>query len=223
MLNRAIAEKGKARLLMSTGASQFDTIEALRDADVEWDKVEMFHLDEYIGLPETHPASFRKYLKERFLSYVDIRKAHLVNPDNGVEPALELLTREVRAGEIDLGLIGIGENAHIAFNDPPADFETKEAFLVVNLDEACKKQQMREGWFATIEDVPKQAISMSVYQIMQCKTILSCVPYAAKADAVKKTLESDLTNQVPATMLKTHSNFHLFLDKDSAAKVADKI
>lgn len=193
VLNRAIAEKGKARLLMSTGASQFDTIEALRDADVEWDKVEMFHLDEYIGLPETHPASFRKYLKERFLSYVDIRKAHLVNPDNGVEPALELLTREVRAGEIDLGLIGIGENAHIAFNDPPADFETKEAFLVVNLDEACKKQQMREGWFATIEDVPKQAISMSVYQIMQCKTILSCVPYAAKADAVKKTLESDLT------------------------------
>ena len=166
-LNRAIAEKGKARLLMSTGASQFDTIEALRDADVEWDKVEMFHLDEYIGLPETHPASFRKYLKERFLSYVDIRKAHLVNPDNGVEPALELLTREVRAGEIDLGLIGIGENAHIAFNDPPADFETKEAFLVVNLDEACKKQQMREGWFATIEDVPKQAISMSVYQIIQ--------------------------------------------------------
>lgn len=120
-------------------------------------------------------------------------------------------------------MIGIGENAHIAFNDPPADFETKEAFLVVNLDEACKKQQMREGWFATIEDVPKQAISMSVYQIMQCKTILSCVPYAAKADAVKKTLESDLTNQVPATMLKTHSNFHLFLDKDSAAKVADKI
>ena len=223
VLNRAIAEKGKARLLMSTGASQFDTIEALRDADVEWDKVEMFHLDEYIGLPETHPASFRKYLKERFLSYVDIRKAHLVNPDNGVEPALELLTREVRAGEIDLGLIGIGENAHIAFNDPPADFETKEAFLVVNLDEACKKQQMREGWFATIEDVPKQAISMSVYQIMQCKTILSCVPYAAKADAVKKTLDSDLTNQVPATMLKTHSNFHLFLDKDSAAKVADKI
>ena len=174
VLNRAIAEKGKARLLMSTGASQFDTIEALRDADVEWDKVEMFHLDEYIGLPETHPASFRKYMKERFLSYVDIRKAHLVNPDNGVEPALELLTREVRAGEIDLGLIGIGENAHIAFNDPPADFETKEAFLVVNLDEACKKQQMREGWFATIEDVPKQAISMSVYQIMQCKTILSC-------------------------------------------------
>lgn len=223
ILNKAIAEKGKARILMSTGASQFDTIEALLNIDIDWSKVEMFHLDEYINLPETHPASFRKYLKERFLSHINIKKAHLVDPDNGAEEAIAQLTKDIRAEEIDLGLIGIGENAHIAFNDPPADFDAEEAFLVVNLDDDCKKQQMGEGWFATIDDVPKQAISMSVYQIMQCSTILSCVPYAAKADAVQKTLENDLTNMVPATMLKTHGDFHLFLDEDSAAKVRDML
>lgn len=218
ILNEAIKRKGSARLLMSTGASQFDTIDALLHVDVDWSRVEMFHLDEYIDLPETHPASFRKYLKERFLAHIHIKKAHLVDPDTDVKECIAQLTAAIKEDEIDLGLIGIGENAHIAFNDPPADFDTRESYLVVNLDDACKKQQMGEGWFATIGDVPKQAVSMSVYQIMQCKTILSCVPYAAKADAVKKTLENELTNLIPATMLKTHADFHLYLDKDSASK-----
>ena len=178
----------------------------------------MFHLDEYIDLPESHPASFRKYLKERFLNHINIKKAYLVSPDGDVKAHIAELTEAIRKEEIDLGLIGIGENAHIAFNDPPADFDTKEAYLIVNLDDDCKKQQMGEGWFATMDDVPNQAVSMSVYQIMQCKTILSCVPYAAKANAIQKTLENDLTNEIPATMLKTHPDFHLYLDKDSASK-----
>lgn len=218
VLNRAIEKKGSARILMSTGASQFDTIEALLDVNVDWSKVEMFHLDEYVGLPDTHPASFRKYLRERFLDHINIKKAYLVNPDNDVNSAIAQLTEDVRRAEIDLGLIGIGENAHIAFNDPPADFDTKEAYIVVDLNDTCKRQQIREGWFDTIDDVPKQAISMSVYQIMQCETILSCVPYAAKADAVQKTLENDLTCTIPATILKQHKDFHLYLDKDSASK-----
>jgi len=219
ILNKCISEKGSARLVLSTGASQFDTLKALVEENVDWSKVEMFHLDEYINLPETHPASFRKYLKERFVSKVNLKAAHFVNGEGDIEKNIQELTKELLREPIDLGLIGIGENAHIAFNDPPADFETREAYIIVNLDENCKKQQVREGWFPTIDDVPKQAISMSVYQIMQIKTIISCVPYKVKANAVKHTLENEVTNQVPATMLKTHKDVTLFLDEESASLV----
>jgi len=219
VLNKSISEKGSARLVLSTGASQFDTLKALVEERVDWSKVEMFHLDEYINLPDTHPASFRKYLKERFVSKVNLKAAHFVNWEGDVKKNIQELAGELLKEPIDLGLIGIGENAHIAFNDPPADFETKEAYIIVNLDENCKKQQVREGWFPTIDDVPKQAISMSVYQIMQIKTIVSCVPYKVKANAVKLTLESELTNQVPATMLKLHGDVTLFLDEESASMV----
>lgn len=217
IINEAIAHKGKARIILSTGASQFDTIKALIDTDIDWSKVEMFHLDEYIDLPESHPASFRKYLKERFLSKVNVMKAYLVNGEDDPQEVIASLTAKIRKEPVDLGLIGIGENAHIAFNDPPADFNTKEAFICVDLNETCKQQQVREGWFATVADVPKQAISMTVYQIMQCQHIVSCVPYAVKAKAIKDTLESPLTNMVPATMLKEHPDAIIFLDKDSAA------
>lgn len=220
VLDKVITKKGHARILLSTGASQFDTIEALLKTNVDWSKVEMFHLDEYIDLPEDHPASFRKYLKERFLNYINIGKANLVTPEGDVQEHIAQLQNTIREEEIDIGLIGIGENAHIAFNDPPADFDTKDAYIVVDLDEACKKQQMGEGWFATIDDVPNQAVSMSVSQIMRCKTILSCVPYAVKADAIQKTVENDVTNLIPATILKTHPDFHLYLDKDSASKIS---
>ena len=217
VLNKCIAEKGSARLLLSTGASQFDTIRALIHAKVDWSKVEMFHLDEYVGLPESHPASFRKYLKERFTSKVNLKNAYFVSGEGDVEKHIRELSEELRKHPIDLGLIGIGENAHIAFNDPPADFNTREPFIIVNLNDDCKKQQMGEGWFATIEDVPRQAVSMSVYQIMQCKTILSCVPYKVKANAIKLTLENGLTNQIPATMLKEHPDVTVYLDEDSAS------
>lgn len=219
ILNKAIAEKGKARVVLSTGASQFDTINALIKQDVDWSKVEMFHLDEYVNLPETHPASFRKYLRERFINQVNLQEAYLVNGEGDIQKNIKELTEELRKEPIDLGLIGIGENAHIAFNDPPADFDTREAYIVVNLEENCKKQQVGEGWFPTLEDVPKQAISMTVYQIMQCKVIVSCVPYKVKSNAVKLTLDNNLTNKVPSTMLKTHDNMMLFIDEDSASLV----
>ncbi len=220
VLKQAIAENGKARLLLSTGASQFDTVKHLVHQDVDWSKVEMFHLDEYVNLPETHAASFRKYLKERFASKVNLKKAVFVNGEGDLAENIRSLTKQIREAPIDLALIGIGENGHIAFNDPPADFETKEAYIVVNLDDKCKAQQVGEGWFPTINDVPKQAISMTVYQIMQSKTILSCVPYPVKANAIKDTLEKDVTNMIPATILKNHPDVNIFVDQDSASLVS---
>ncbi|MBE6541803.1 MAG: glucosamine-6-phosphate deaminase [Ruminococcaceae bacterium] len=216
MINEAIAEKGEARIVLSTGASQLTTLEPLIEMDVDWSKVVMFHLDEYVDLPETHIASFRKYLKERFIQKIPLKAAYLVD---GTREGIAALTENLRSAPIDVGLIGIGENAHIAFNDPPADFDTKEAYIVVDLNETCKKQQVGEGWFATIDDVPKQAVSMTVYQILQCKKIVSCVPYAVKADAVQKTLENDKTNLIPATIMKGHADFTLFVDEDSFSKV----
>ncbi len=220
-LKAIIAKKGYARIALSTGASQFDTIEALtKEEGIKWDCVEMFHLDEYVNLPITHPASFRKYLQERFVDKVGALKAvHFVD---GTPECIAKLTEEITKEPIDIGLIGIGENGHIAFNDPPADFNTKESYIVVNLNETCKKQQMGEGWFATMDDVPKQAVSMTAHQIMQCEKIVSCVPYAVKADAIEKTLHSEeVTNMVPATLLKTHPNFLLYIDAESAAGITN--
>ena len=219
ILKAKIEKNGSARIVLSTGASQFDTIEALvAIPDIKWECVEMFHLDEYVDLPVTHVASFRKYLQERFVDKVGTLKAvHFVD---GTREGIAALTEEIRRAPIDIGLIGIGENAHIAFNDPPADFDTKDAYIIINLNETCKRQQMGEGWFATIDDVPKQAVSMTPYQIMQCETIVSCVPYKVKAEAVKNTLfAKEVTNEIPATLLKTHPNFILYLDEDSASGI----
>ena len=216
LINEAIAKKGEARIILSTGASQLTTIEPLIERDIDWSKVTMFHLDEYVNLPETHIASFRKYLKERFIQKINLKAAHLVD---GTPEGIAALTAELRSAPIDVGLIGIGENAHIAFNDPPADFDTKEAYIVVNLNDTCKMQQVGEGWFATIDDVPKQAVSMTVHQILQCEQIVSCVPYAVKANAVRDTLENDKTNLIPATIMKGHDDFALFVDEDSFSKV----
>ncbi|MBR2471576.1 MAG: 6-phosphogluconolactonase [Clostridia bacterium] len=217
ILNDAIAKKGSARIVLSTGASQFDTIANLVKQDVDWSKVEMFHLDEYVDLPETHVASFRKYLKEKFVAHVPtLKAAHFVD---GTKEGIAELTKELRSAPIDVGLIGIGENAHIAFNDPPADFDTKEAYIIVNLNDTCKQQQVGEGWFATVDDVPKQAVSMTVHQILQCEKIVSCVPYKVKANAIKATLENDVTNTVPATIMKGHKDFVLYVDRDSASLV----
>ena len=215
ILRQCIAEKGEARIALSTGASQFDTIKELVKQDVDWSKVEMFHLDEYMDLPITHKASFRKYLKERFTDFVpDLKAAHFVD---GTVEGIAKLTEEITKSPIDIGLIGIGENAHIAFNDPPADFDTQESYIVVELDEACRKQQMGEGWFPTFDDVPKRAVSMTVSQIMRCERIISCVPYAVKESAVEKTIHTqETTPLVPATKLKEHKNWILYVDMDSA-------
>lgn len=218
-LNKAIERNGEARVVVSTGSSQFEMFQALVKENVEWNKVEVFHLDEYINLPVTHLASFRKYLYERFINLVPVKKFHGVDVEGNIGAQIKKLTEELRSKPIDLGLIGIGVNTHIAFNDPPADFDTKDAYIVVKLNDVCKKQQVDEGWFPAINNVPKEAVSMSVWQIMQCKTIVSCVPNKVKADAISKTFSSRLSNMVPSTMLKQHPDFHLYLDENSASEV----
>lgn len=218
LINEAIAKNGRARIALSTGASQFDTLKHLVEEKVDWSKVEMFHLDEYVNMPDTHPASFRKYLKERFVDKTNVGKVNFVD---GTPEGIAALTKEIQSAPIDVGLIGIGRNSHIAFNDPPADFDTKASYLVVKLDPACRNQQLAEGWFPTIDDVPTEAVSMSVWQIMQCKVIISAVPHAEKAWAVAQTLANELTNKIPATMLKTHDNFQLYVDADSYADVGE--
>lgn len=218
-LRETIARNGEARLVLSTGSSQFETLASLLKEGIDWPKTEIFHLDEYIGIPVTHKASFRRYLKERFIDRIECRKFHSVDTDADIGKMIADLTDEIRRKPVDVGLIGIGENGHIAFNDPPADFNTREAFIVVTLDARCKKQQVGEGWFPSVAEVPEQAVSMTVWQIMQCRTIVSAVPHRVKADAVYRTFTSGLSNMVPATMLKRHPDFHLFLDHNSASKI----
>jgi len=214
-INAAISAKGECRLLLSTGASQFETLGALKGSAVDWSKVAMFHLDEYIGLPITHKASFRKYLKERFVKDVPLKGVFYVNGDNP-EETMALLEREFEKAPADVALIGVGENGHIAFNDPPADFETKLAYHVVTLDDACKRQQAGEGWFASPVEVPDKAISMTVHMILQSKVIISAVPHGVKARAVKEMMDRGLDPMLPATALKGHANYTLYLDKNSA-------
>ncbi len=219
LLREAIEAKGEARIILSTGASQFETMEALTLEAVDWSKVEMFHLDEYVALSESHIASFRKYLKERFVSKVGLKAAYFVNGEGDVEKNIAVLTAELRKKVVDVGVIGIGENGHIAFNDPPADFETDFAYKVVDLDKRCKQQQVGEGWFGGIKDVPAQAITMCPRQIMAARHIVSSVPYAVKAEAVYNTITKPVNPMVPATLLKTHADWNLFIDHESASKL----
>lgn len=219
LLRLAIRERRSARLLLSTGASQFPMFDALIHEEVDWSAVEMFHLDEYIGLPVTHKASFRKYLMERFLSKVSLRRAYLIDGEGDVSALAVKLGQTLKEQPIDVGVVGIGENGHIAFNDPPADFDTEEAYITVTLDDRCKAQQVGEGWFENITAVPDRALSMSVRQIMKCKTIVSVVPHAVKAEAIRNTFGNPMTNKIPATILKTHPDWNLFLDSASASLV----
>jgi glucosamine-6-phosphate deaminase len=218
-LNEAIRRNGEARIVVSTGNSQLETFKALLKEKVEWEKVEVFHLDEYIGLPVNHPASFRKYLYERFINHLKIKEFHAVNVEGEIIEKIKNLTLEIRKKPVDMGLIGIGVNGHIAFNDPPADFDTREAFVIVNLDYECRLQQVSEGWFKSLEEVPLTALSMTPWQIMQCRTIVSCVPHKVKAISVRNTLINIPTNIVPATILKQHRDFYLYLDKNSASEI----
>lgn len=216
-IREAICRNGKARVVLSTGASQFETLEALTASDIPWEKVEMFHLDEYIGIPDTHPASFRKYLRERVLAKIPVRAFHFVDGDDDYRERLAQVSEALLSSPIDVALIGIGENGHIAFNDPPADFTTQEPFIVVKLDEGCRRQQLREGWFPTLGDVPEKAITMSVHRILQSRCILSAVPHAEKAAAIRATLGGAVSPTLPATILKTHPDMTLFLDRNSAS------
>ncbi|MCY0879953.1 MAG: glucosamine-6-phosphate deaminase [Firmicutes bacterium] len=219
-LREAISRRGEARLVLSTGLSQVETLAHLVKQPVDWSRVTVFHLDEYVGLPEDHPASFRRYLRERFFRWVSVREAVLIDGNaRDLFRVVASLERAVREKPIDVGLIGIGENAHIAFNDPPADFVTQHAFHVVTLAEACRQQQVSEGWFATRDEVPPTAISMTPYQILQCGAIVSAVPHEAKARAVYQTLTHEESPEVPATFLRRHPQWSLYLDTASASLI----
>lgn len=218
LIRKAIEEKDQANVILATGTSQFETLNQLiREKGIDWGKVVMFHLDEYIGLPDTHPASFRKYLKERFLANVpQLKAAHLVNGESNPEAECVWLGDLITQFPIDVALVGIGENGHLAFNDPPADFDTDEPYIIVNLDEACRRQQFGEGWFKTVNDVPTQAISMSIRQIMKSKAIICSVPDERKAVAVKNCVENEVSNMFPASILQRHPQCTLYLDTASA-------
>jgi glucosamine-6-phosphate deaminase len=216
IIRKAIAERGEANIIVATGASQFEMLSELVKENIDWSGVTGFHLDEYIGIDENHPASFRKYLKERFVSKVPLKEFHYVN-GNEAEKECKRLGEIISRHPIDVAFVGIGENGHLAFNDPPADFETEEPYIVVNLDHDCRRQQLGEGWFPTFDDVPKQAISMSISQIMKSKHIVCSVPDERKAEAVKNTLKSIISPVVPASVLQKHPSMWLFLDKKSAS------
>ncbi|WP_276361528.1 glucosamine-6-phosphate deaminase [Daejeonella sp. H1SJ63] len=219
----AIKEKGQANIILATGASQFETLKNLiENKEIDWSKVVMFHLDEYIGLPESHPASFRKYLKERFLQKVSTLKAsYLVNGENDPEAECSRLNKIIQEHPIDVALVGIGENGHLAFNDPPADFDIEDPYIIVNLDAKCRLQQFNEGWFETLELVPQRAISMSVKQICKSKLIICSVPDTRKAEAVRDTIENEVSNLYPASILQKHSNCICYLDKSSASLLSE--
>jgi glucosamine-6-phosphate deaminase len=221
IIRLTIEAKGAASIILATGTSQFQTLQYLvNDERIDWDKVTMFHLDEYIGLSEGHPASFRKYLKERFISKVNISKYHLINGETDEQKECERLGTLIRQNPVDVALVGIGENGHLGFNDPPADFETESPYIVVTLDDACRKQQLGEGWFKSLAEVPKHAISMSVKQIMKSKSVVCSVPDERKALAVRNTLEHTIDKMFPASILQQHPQCYLYLDKASASHLS---
>lgn len=217
LIREAILQRGTANIIVATGASQFEMLNELVKEDIDWSVVTAYHLDEYIGISDTHPASFRKYLKERFVDIVSPKEFIYVNGNDDPYQECLRLGNLIYKHPIDIAFVGIGENGHLAFNDPPADFDTKEAYLVVTLDEECRHQQMGEGWFPTFSDVPEKAISMSIKQIMKSGNIICCVPDLRKAEAVKKTVEDNISPLAPASILRQHEAISLYLDVDSAS------
>lgn len=218
-IRRAISDRGHARIIAATAASQLEFLDALTKAPgIDWSKVEVFHLDEYIGLPITHPGSFRKMLMEQLVNKTGIPHYHLL-PGDAADPAAAVreASKQLASAPIDIAFLGIGENGHIAFNDPPADFNTEEPYIIVKLDEACRQQQVGEAWFASISQVPTRAISMSAKQILKAKEILAVVPDARKAPAVKKCFEGEISPMAPASILRRHPNATIYLDTNSAS------
>ncbi len=217
LIARAIAEQGRARILVATGESQFQFLDALvKERRIDWRKVEMFHLDEYIGLSVDHSASFRRYLLERLIRRVGIPVYHLLDGETDPVTVTLEVGKALASAPIDVAFAGIGENGHLAFNDPPADFLTEEPYLIVQLDEACRIQQVGEGWFKQLSEVPHRAISISIRQLLKSKAILAIVPDARKAVAVQRCLEGPITPKVPASILRRHPDVTLYLDRSSA-------
>ena len=218
-MRRAISERGRTRIVAATAASQSEFLDSLtRTQGIDWQNVEVFHLDEYIGLPITHSGSFRKMLLEQLVWKTGVNIYHLLDGDT-TDPVevIDRVGRALTSEPVDIAFLGIGENGHIAFNDPPADFSTEDPYIIVNLDETCRRQQVGEAWFGDLSEVPTQAISMSVRQILKSKEILAVVPDARKAQAVKKCFEREISPMAPASILRTHANATIYLDKDSAS------
>jgi glucosamine-6-phosphate deaminase len=224
-IRRAIAERGQARIIAATAASQLEFLDALtKTPGIDWTKVEAFHLDEYIGLPITHPGSFRKMLMEQLVNKTGIKNYHLLDGD-AADPSAVVreVGKQLASAPIDIAFLGIGENGHIAFNDPPADFNTEDPYLIVNLDEACRQQQVGEAWFANISQVPTQALSMSAEQILKAKEILAVVPDKRKAQAVKACFEGEISPMAPASILRRHPDATVYLDTNSASLLSKKL
>lgn len=220
-IQRAIRNSGKARMVAASAASQFEFLDALTSTQgLDWNRVELFHLDEYIGLPMTHPASFCRFLQEHLIGKTGITNTHLLNGEENPAEVIARASKAISEAPIDVAFVGIGENGHLAFNDPPADFETEEAYIIVNLDEACRRQQVGEGWFKDLDAVPRQAISMSVRQVLKAKEIIAVVPDARKAEAIKACFGGKITPMAPSSILRTHPNATIYLGKDSAALLA---
>jgi glucosamine-6-phosphate deaminase len=225
LLRRTVAERGRASFVTATGASQFEFLQTLaRSKGIDWQKTTMYHLDEYIGFSETHPASFRRYLKERLVDIVHPGTVHFIQGESA-DPAAECrrLNDIIVRDQIDAAFVGIGENGHLAFNDPPADFNTQQPYIIVKLDEACRNQQFGEGWFASLDEVPRTAISMSIRQIMKSRAIVCTVPEKRKADAVKACFEGDVSPRHPASILKQHPNAFIYLDGAAASLLDQKL
>jgi glucosamine-6-phosphate deaminase len=219
LLRATIAARGRANVVAATGAAQFEFLAALVSTPgIDWAKTVFFHLDEYVALPDTHPASFRRFLRERIADRVHPGAFHYIAGD-AADPAAECrrLGELIRRHPIDVSFVGIGENGHLAFNDPPADFQTQEPYIVVELDEACRRQQLGEGWFPTFADVPRRAISMSIAQVLRTDRILCIVPDARKAKAVKASLQGGISPDRPASALQGHPATTVYLDPDSSA------
>src|SRR5262245_52194060 len=217
-LRGTIARQGFARIIAATGASQFAFLDALTaTTGIDWTRVEMFHLDEYVGLPIDHPASFRKYLLERLIRKTGIGRYHLLDVEHDAAAVAERVGREIARAPIDVAFAGIGENGHLAFNDPPADFETEQPYLIVTLDAACRRQQVGEGWFASVADVPTHAVSMSIRQILKSRQIICVAPDQRKAEAVRACFEDGISPMAPASILQTHANTIVYLDRASAS------
>ena len=220
-IREAIATHGAANIIVATGASQFEMLEHLIREPIAWQHVSVFHLDEYVGLSIDHPASFRQYLWKRFASQLPLPTAafHYLDGENDPVAECDRVSAYIKSSPIDVAFVGIGENGHLAFNDPPADFETESPYLVVELDEACRRQQFGEGWFSSLDEVPRQAISMSIRQIIKSSTIVCSVPDERKSEAVRGCLENEVSPDWPASILRTHADCHLFLDPPAASKL----
>ncbi len=217
-IRKAVLDHGRARVVAATAASQIAFLEALtQEPGIDWTRVELFHLDEYVGLPMTHPGSFRKMLLENLIQKTGIENYHLLDGDGDLAEVLERVGQAIASAPIDIAFLGVGENGHLAFNDPPADFEIEDPYLIVNLDEACRQQQVGEAWFSDISQVPKQAISMSVRQILKAKELLAVVPDTRKAQAVRACFEGEISAMTPASILRTHPDATIYLDKNSAS------